>query len=120
HYFNISTFMRPYLTITAGILIISSIFTLYLLYKKQFTKVIYILFMTATLFLLNFISSAATINHKSIKPVALILKPLLKPQDEVVTYQKYFQDLPLYLQHRITIAADWHADYILHHDNWQR
>ncbi len=119
-YFAVSKSMTLYLNITAGILIIAVLFTLYFLYQKQFKFIIYILFVTSVLFLLTFISSAATINHKSIKSVALILKPLLQPQDEVVTYQKYFQDLPIYLQHRIIIAADWHANYILHHDNWQR
>lgn len=37
-------------------------------------------------------------------PLAKILKPLLKADDEVIVYQNYFQDLPFYLERRITIV----------------
>ena len=33
-----------------------------------------------------------------------ILKPILKPQDEVVTVNQYYQDLPFYLERRISIV----------------
>lgn len=42
----------------------------------------------------------------SILPLTTILQPRLKPSDEVVTYHNYYQDLPLYLQRRVTIV-DW-------------
>ncbi|HSW92946.1 MAG TPA: glycosyltransferase family 39 protein [Gammaproteobacteria bacterium] len=65
-------------------------------------------------------ASLGVINHKSIKPVALQLKSRLKPDDEVVTYFKYYQDLPIYLERRITIVADWTAPDIIKKDNWVR
>lgn len=43
---------------------------------------------------------------RSIRPLALTIKPLLQPGDEVVTYENYYQDLPFYLKRRITIV-DW-------------
>jgi 4-amino-4-deoxy-L-arabinose transferase-like glycosyltransferase len=43
---------------------------------------------------------------RSLKPLALVLKPLLQPGDEVVHYRDYCQDLPVYLERRVTVV-DW-------------
>jgi hypothetical protein len=43
---------------------------------------------------------------RSIKPLAMTLKPLLQPGDEVVAYEHYYQDLPFYLKRRINVV-DW-------------
>lgn len=67
-----------------------------------------------------FIASTPYINEKSVKPIAMTLKPKLQPTDEVVTLYKYYQDLPVYLERRITIVADWHAADIPKKDNWVR
>jgi 4-amino-4-deoxy-L-arabinose transferase-like glycosyltransferase len=74
----------------------------------------------AATLLLIFIFSATAINEKSIKPMVLQLKSQLQPDDEVVAYYKYYHDLPIYLERRVTIVADWHADDIPHKDNWLR
>jgi len=50
------------------------------------------------------------LDHKrSVKELALILKPRLQPGDEVMTYQEYYQDLPVYLERRITVV-DWKGE----------
>lgn len=46
---------------------------------------------------------------RSVKPLALALKHELGPDDEVMTYQAYYQDLPVYLERRITIV-DWSGE----------
>jgi 4-amino-4-deoxy-L-arabinose transferase-like glycosyltransferase len=43
------------------------------------------------------------VDTRTILPLATILKPLLQPQDEVITYNQYYQDLPFYLQRRVSI-----------------
>lgn len=43
------------------------------------------------------------IDTRTILPLAQTLKPMLKEKDEVITYNQYFQDLPFYLERRITI-----------------
>lgn len=43
---------------------------------------------------------------RSVKALAEIIKPQLRPGDEVMTYRDYYQDLPVYLQRRVTIV-DW-------------
>ncbi len=43
---------------------------------------------------------------RSILPLVNIIQPLLKNNAEIITYHIYYQDLPFYLQRRITIV-DW-------------
>lgn len=46
---------------------------------------------------------------RSVKQLALVLKSRLQAGDEVMTYQEYFQDLPVYLERRITVV-DWKGE----------
>ncbi len=59
-----------------------------------------------------------TLDARSIKPLALHLKPMLKPQDAVIVYGYYYQDLPVYLQRRIEVV-NWVNEfaYGLQHQN---
>jgi 4-amino-4-deoxy-L-arabinose transferase-like glycosyltransferase len=61
---------------------------------------------TAVLFLVIAGSAAPHLDKRTIKPLALTLKPRLGPGDEVVAYRTYYQDLPVYLERRITVV-DW-------------
>ncbi|EKE01598.1 MAG: Dolichyl-phosphate-mannose-protein mannosyltransferase family protein [uncultured bacterium] len=45
-----------------------------------------------------------TINKQSIKPLIITLQQKLKPDEEVISYGHYYQDLPFYLQRIITVA----------------
>ncbi len=40
--------------------------------------------------------------RRSVKDLALTIKPWLQPNDEVASYHAYYQDLPLYLQRHVT------------------
>jgi 4-amino-4-deoxy-L-arabinose transferase-like glycosyltransferase len=46
---------------------------------------------------------------RSVKTLALDIKPVLQPTDEVMTYREYYQDLPVYLERRITVV-DWKGE----------
>ena len=46
---------------------------------------------------------------RSVKPLALALKPQLQSGDEVMTYQNYYQDLPVYLERRVTVV-NWKGE----------
>ena len=63
--------------------------------------------LTATTVLLCIACSAAMpqLDTRSIRGLALVLKARLKPGDEVANYLSYYQDLPVYLERRITIAG---------------
>jgi 4-amino-4-deoxy-L-arabinose transferase-like glycosyltransferase len=45
------------------------------------------------------------IDTRSLKSLVAILKPQLKPDTEVAVYHEYYQDLPPYLERRITVVA---------------
>ncbi len=48
-------------------------------------------------------------DQRSVKTLALMIKPGLQPADEVMTYREYYQDLPVYLERRITVV-DWKGE----------
>lgn len=66
--------------------------------------------------------AAGHFDHRSVRPLALALRPHLRPGDVVVNYRNYYQDLPLYLDTRepISVVSDWQAPDILKADNWRR
>lgn len=110
----------PYLTNTAVLFSIAGIAACFLLFKNKVAKLFSGLTIVAVIFLLILLASASAMNQKTIKPLIMQLKSIVMPQDEVVTFFRYYQDLPLYLERRVTIVADWHAPDIIHNDNWVR
>jgi 4-amino-4-deoxy-L-arabinose transferase-like glycosyltransferase len=61
---------------------------------------------TSVLFLMQINTVAPRVDAKSVKQLAIELKTRLKPGDEVASYHEYYQDLPVYLERRITVV-DW-------------
>jgi 4-amino-4-deoxy-L-arabinose transferase-like glycosyltransferase len=61
---------------------------------------------TSVLFLMQINAVAPRVDTKSVKHLAIELKARLKPGDEVASYHEYYQDLPVYLEQRITVV-DW-------------
>ncbi|MCD6038809.1 MAG: arnT 3 [Gammaproteobacteria bacterium] len=109
-----------YLNDIAVIFLLGGVAAFYFLFKRNVKKLFACFTVIASAFLLILSISAPVLNQKTIKPLAMQLKSIITPQDEVVTFYRYYQDLPLYLERRITIVADWHAPDILHNDNWVR
>lgn len=117
---EISSDVIPYILLTGIALLVTALLTYAFLKREDNQKIIAAFGLSGMILLSLFITHAATINEKSIKPLALQLKPMLQADDEVVTFYKYYQDLPIYLERRITIVADWHAADIPQNDNWVR
>lgn len=65
-----------------------------------------ILAASAALFLVVLNASASLVDLRSTKSLATALKPKLQAQDEVASYNAYYQDLPVYLEQRVTVV-DW-------------
>lgn len=104
-----------------GVAIAVAVICVYSLrHQPRFAPLFACLTTASVVLLLIFIFSAASINENTIKPLAMQLKSQLQPEDEVVTFYKYYQDLPIYLERRVTIVADWHSADIPHKDNWVR
>ncbi len=60
--------------------------------------------MTATgIALLGLVVYLPRLDTRTILPLATVLNAHLKPQDEVITYNQYYQDLPFYLGRRVSI-----------------
>jgi len=92
-----------YLAVAAVILLTGNSFACFYSYRRHVYKAIIITIVTAWLFLVVSFSAMPSIDTRTIKPLAEILNPILTQQDEVITYNQYFQDLPFYLQRRVTI-----------------
>ncbi|MEK7335468.1 MAG: hypothetical protein AAB222_09115, partial [Candidatus Binatota bacterium] len=62
--------------------------------------------LTSVLLLMVLNSSLMLFNQRrSVKELAVALQRQLRPGNEVVSYQTYYQDLPVYLQRRITVVG---------------
>lgn len=59
--------------------------------------------MVVWLFLLSLLPLAIQLDTRTILPLANFLKPKLTPNAEVITYNQYYQDLPFYLERRVSI-----------------
>lgn len=117
---------------SAGIVLIlgSSISCIYA-FKKIRTAIITTI-ISIWLFLLIILAAMPAIDTRTILPLANQLTLILMPTDEVITYNQYYQDLPFYLQRRITILnwrnelsygmqhQDTHAWMINDQTFWQR
>lgn len=49
------------------------------------------------------------LEDRSIKPLAQIIKPVLKGDDVVACYHRYYQDLPVYLNRRVHVVS-WRGE----------
>lgn len=118
---DISIELKPYLLFigTALFLTCGTVF-LIKLKKRPIYYSIYAIGIMTIIFLLTLSFSAKVVNEKTIKPLAVELKNQLKPEDEIITFFRYYQDLPIYIGRKITIVADWKAKNIPLHDNWVR
>jgi 4-amino-4-deoxy-L-arabinose transferase-like glycosyltransferase len=117
---NIQPEVFPMLHFMGMILLAAAVINCLALLRNNFQTLIISMLVISCTLLLAFVANVDKINDKSAKPIALNLKTLLQPDDEVVAFYKYYQDLPIYLERKITIVADWHAPDIQDNDNWLR
>jgi hypothetical protein len=57
-------------------------------------------------FLWGLVEAVPNLDTRPIKPLALMIKSLAKPEDIIVSYGLYYQDLPVYTQ-RLVKIVDW-------------
>lgn len=109
----------PYLKIMAAITFSAAILYLLVIRKKIIYAFSISLACNACL-LLTVIQGADILNQTTAKPLVRELQRVLQPQDEVISYFKFYQDVPFYLQKRILIANNWNSPLIPETDNWAR
>ncbi|HEY6012151.1 MAG TPA: glycosyltransferase family 39 protein [Nitrospirota bacterium] len=76
---------------------------------RGYQRAFFVLLATTGLFITQLQMATPLLPTKSVKDLAATLKPLLQPGDEVVAYNMYYQDLPVYLERRITVV-DWKGE----------
>jgi 4-amino-4-deoxy-L-arabinose transferase-like glycosyltransferase len=110
--------VKPYFTAIASVFLACALACLIL--TKSIRQLFTISLSCSVAFLMLLAMSAAHLNTNTSKPLATHLATIIKPEDEVVNYFKYYQDIPLYLQKRVTVVADWDSPDIAKNDNWRR
>jgi 4-amino-4-deoxy-L-arabinose transferase-like glycosyltransferase len=83
---------------------LGSLLTLCIFLRFDTAKGFFALCIAMTLLLLSFSPAIVNLNNKSSKPLITILQKTLKPQDEVISFGDYYQDMPFYLQRRVTVV----------------
>lgn len=105
------------LLLGSGIFLLGNCFAFHYSFR-DLTKSLYLIVFSSGLFLLIVLSSIPWLDTKTVQPLAFLLKPYLQPHDEVITFNQYYQDLPFYLQRRITVL-NWKNELsfgMLHQD----
>ncbi len=74
------------------------------------------------LLILGVLVGALQFDRNSIRPLARELQSRMQAGDTVITYRRYYQDLPMYLHTTapITVVDDWTDPEIMKEDNWRR
>lgn len=109
----------PYLRAMAVVFFLAAVAALFTWRATKLIALFSVLVATNILACLIFLAATPYADFPSTKPQALVIKQYLKPSDKVVTYYQYYQDLPIYTQHRITIVADWNDPGVINGDNWR-
>lgn len=110
----------PYL-ITIAIVILTCVLTALLFIKtKTFFSLFVICAICSSISLTTMTMGASALNRNTLKPLIFLLKKFIRPDDEIIHYFRYYQDVPLYLKKKVTIVADWDSPTITLKDNWIR
>ena len=92
-----------YLNLASATLVIGSCMALFFSYRKYIYSAIITTIVMTWFFLLLLLSALPYLDTRSIASLTNQLKLIIHPQDDIVTYNQYYQDLPFYLERRITI-----------------
>lgn len=111
---------KPYFYLITAIFSLSAITSFILLFNRKFSTLVTTCVITNVIFLSTLVLTATHLNTTSAKQVVMDLKTIIKPQDEVIHFYKFFQDVPVYLERRVSIVANWTAPDIAQNDNWVR
>jgi len=97
----------PY--VSAAVLITGAAVTWMMKNRKNFQWVFTSLTATTVLFFIVMNAAASVADMRSSLNLATVLKQRLQPGDEVASYDTYYQDLPVYLERRITVV-NWKGE----------
>ncbi|MBA3660992.1 MAG: glycosyltransferase family 39 protein [Gammaproteobacteria bacterium] len=110
----------PHIKLIAYLFILSALIGLIFLRRKSLLFHFSLWNITTIAYLLVVIAGATHLNVNTAKPLTTYLQTVLKPEDEVVHYFKYYYDVPLYLHQQVTLVNNWDPLKIRAKDNWAR
>ncbi len=96
--------LGQYPIVFAAVLLAGSVSTVLLGRSRGLRWALPAMTVTSVLFLLAVNAAAPRADTRTIKPLAETLKARLQPGDDVACYETYYQDLPVYLERRVTIV----------------
>lgn len=108
-----------FLGASAAILILGFAISYVLVYKNRIIAAINCMVIISGLFILSILGSLPAIDTRTILPLAQQLQVMLKEEDEIVSFNQYYQDLPFYLQRKVRIL-NWRNELrfgMLHQSN---
>lgn len=94
---------KIYLGLAAFTLVAGTLLAGFSVYRDRLLNAVKMTFTTTWLFLLLVLAAIPSIDNRTIQPLTHSLKPMLTTHDEVVTFDQYYQDLPFYLERRVSI-----------------
>jgi 4-amino-4-deoxy-L-arabinose transferase-like glycosyltransferase len=97
---------RPYSAALIVILLAGIALTWFMNKRHGVRRSLAALIATVSMFLTIANMAMPHLDMRSMKDESMELKSLLRPGDEVMNYHTYYQDLPVYLERRITIV-EW-------------
>lgn len=74
-------------------------------WRSGFRAALVTQFISISVLLISLQAAYTPLDPKSIKSLMPTLLPLLKPDTEVASFHLYYQDLPVYIQRRVTIVS---------------
>lgn len=111
----------PHLFIAAGLIMLTVVSAVLLWLCRATPQRFFVMcVISSVIFLLSVIVGASDYNRTSTKSLVTELRTLIKPDEEVINYFKFYQDLPLYLGKEVTVVANWNSPAISLRDNWTR
>ncbi len=111
---------EPRMAVTFGLLIVSIFITLITAWKASEINTMIAIAASTSLFFMSFNFSYPPTDTRSVKDLAVALKPLLNQNDTVYSFHNHYQDLPVYLGRRV-VMVDYYGEiwFGLEHTNHQ-
>jgi 4-amino-4-deoxy-L-arabinose transferase-like glycosyltransferase len=97
---------RPYSAALIVILLAGVASTWFQNKRHGIQRSLSVLITATSLFLITANTAMPHLDTRSMKDEVQLLKPMIRPGDEIMSYHTYYQDLPVYLERTITVV-EW-------------
>lgn len=120
HQLWISSSSIAYVYALSSLFFLSAVLSIGIVFCSKDVKTFFItLFLIACMAEVIAIASIWTYPLHSIKSLALDIRRQIKPNDILVSFDRYYYDLPLYLGQNVLVVSDWHLSLDIK-DNWRK